>query len=338
MTLPTSAEGVPSSSRSRSVGIGRAHGKVILLGEHAVVYGTSALALPVSQLAVTATAGWSSHAPVDAGGVTFTTTGFETRPLVSQAAGGLQALVAEFKKATGAGDTPHLDVIIDCLIPQGRGLGSSAACGRAVVLALADLFGHELDETAVFDLVQTAENVAHGKASGVDAVATGCPYPLRFSAGESQRLDLGTGSGGLVIIADSGDFGRTKDAVERLRSRFHSTPGAQERFITRATELTDTAVRDLADSRTEDFGRRLTDYHVLLSSAGLSTDRIDTWVEVAIGAGSLGAKITGGGLGGCMIALAREPEQAREITRRLHEAGAVQTWTVPLGRFAHHAS
>lgn len=338
MTLPTSTEEVSGSQRRRSVGIGRAHGKVVLLGEHAVVYGTSALALPVPQLAVTATAGFSSPAPADANGVTFTTTGSATRPEVSQATGNLQALVGEFKKAADVGGTPHLDIVIDCLIPPGRGLGSSAACGRAVVLALADLFGHTLEEAAVFDLVQTAENVAHGKASGVDAVATGALYPLRFSAGTTQRLDLRTGSESLVIIADSGDFGRTKDAVGQLRTAFQETPGLQKQFIAQATELTDTAVRDLANGRAEDFGRRLTDYHELLSSVRLSTDRINTLVEAAVRAGSLGAKITGGGLGGCMIALAREPEQAREITRCLHTAGAQQTWTVPLGRFAHHAS
>jgi mevalonate kinase len=336
LTLPTSAEGAPGNHPSRSVGNGRAHGKAILLGEHAVVYGSPALVLPVPQLAVTASAGWSSHAPADAGEVSFTMTGSASRPLVTQAADDLGRLVAEFKTTVGAGDCPHLDVIIDCAVPTGRGLGSSAACGRAVVLALADLLGHRLDERTVFDLVQTAENVAHGKSSGVDVVATGASCPLRFSQGTASELRMG--GEGLVIIADSGDFGRTKDAVELLRTGFQRVPGSQERFVRRATELTHAAARDLAEGHTADAGRRLTDYHGLLGDAGLSTERIDALVEAALAAGSLGAKITGGGLGGCMIALAREPEQVREITRRLHEAGAQQTWVVPLGRFASLAS
>ncbi|MCT2589165.1 hypothetical protein LHJ74_04305 [Streptomyces sp. N2-109] len=58
--------------------------------------------------------------------------------------------------------SPHLDAVIDCAIPPSRGLGSSAACARAVVRALADLFGREVEESTVFDSVQTAENVAHG--------------------------------------------------------------------------------------------------------------------------------------------------------------------------------
>ncbi|MFF2654151.1 mevalonate kinase [Streptomyces sp. NPDC058045] len=335
MTLPTSAEGVPGS---RSVGRGRAHGKAILLGEHAVVYGAPALALPVPQLAVTASAGWSSHAPADGGEASFTMTGSASRPLVAQAAGGLQRLVAEFKRTAGVAGRSHVDVVIDCAVPPGRGLGSSAACARAIILALADLFGRELDGDAVFDLVQTVENVNHGRSSGVDAVATGAAVPLKFTAGEVEELRTDALGEALVLIADSGDFGRTKDAVEMLRTGFQRVPGSQERFVGRATELTRAAVRDLADGRADDLGRRLTDYHELLSTAGLSTGRIDAWVETALAAGSPGAKITGGGLGGCMIALARGPEQAQQITRQLNSAGASQTWAVPLGRFPGHAS
>lgn len=66
-----------------------------------------------------------------------------------------------------------------------------------------------------------------------------------------------------------------------------------------------------------------------MRAAGLSTGAIDELVRAALGAGSLGAKITGGGLGGCLIALTG-PQHAREVTRRLHEAGAVQTWVLPL--------
>lgn len=80
----------------------------------------------------------------------------------------------------------------------------------------------------------------------------------------------------------------------------------------------------------------MTDYHALLRAARLSTGAIERLVEAALAAGSLGAKITGGGLGGCMIALA-PPERAREVTRRLHEAGAVQTWLIPLKGLDNHA-
>ncbi|WP_225102710.1 mevalonate kinase [Streptomyces sp. CoH27] len=313
--------------RARSVGIGRAHAKAIVLGEHAVVYGAPAIALPVPQLTVTASAGWSFRGPDGLGDVSFTSTGSPSRPLVTQASDSLRRLIAEFTTTMAVTDGPHLDILIDGAIPHGRGLGSSAAVARAVALALADLHGVRLAEHETFDLVQTAENVAHGRSSGVDARTVGAPAPLLFQAGEAEELKLGCD--GLFIIADSGVVGRTKDAVELLRAGFQRHPGAQDRFVGRATQLTEEARHALAGGKPEELGSRLTDYHELLRAAGLSTQGIDALVEAALDAGSHGAKITGGGLGGCMIALAR-PEQAGEVTRRLHGAGAVQTWVVPL--------
>lgn len=322
---------MPDNRRARPPGIGRAHAKVILLGEHAVVYGAAALALPVPQLTVTASAAWSSR-PGGPGGVSFTPAG--SPPVAAQDCEGLRRLAAAFKAAAGAADSPPLDVVVDAAIPHGRGLGSSAACARAVVLALAGLFGRHMTESAVFDLVQTAENVAHGRSSGVDARAVGASAPLLFQAGRARELSIGCD--GLFVIADSGVAGRTRDAVELLREGFGRHAGAQERFVGRASRLTDRARHALAGGDPEEFGARLTDYHRLLRAAGLSTAGIDALVGAALTAGSLGAKITGGGLGGCVIALTR-PARAAEVTRRLREAGAVQTWTVPLRGRAGHA-
>ncbi|MFD3923691.1 mevalonate kinase [Streptomyces sp. NPDC058595] len=334
MTLPTTAEGLPESPRARSVGIGRAHAKVILLGEHAVVYGAPALALPVPQLTVTASAGWSSGASGGQGGLSFTMTGSASRALVTQASDGLRRLTEEFVARMGVTGGRSLEVILDGAIPHGRGLGSSAAVSRAVVFALADLLGRELTESVAFELVQTAENVAHGRASGVDAMAVGAPGPLLFKAG--RATEPAVGCDGLFIVADSGVPGSTKEAVGMLRAGFARRAGAQDRFVGRASELTEAGRRALADGDPGELGSRLTDYHELLRAAGLSTERIDTLVEAALEAGSLGAKITGGGLGGCVIAQTR-PEQAHEVTRRLHEAGAVQTWVVPLKGLDNHA-
>ncbi|WP_331725815.1 mevalonate kinase (plasmid) [Streptomyces xanthophaeus] len=332
MTLPTSAAGVSESHWVRSVGTGRAHAKSILLGEHAVVYGAPALALPVPQLPITASAGWSPRTSDEPGGVSFTMTGSASRQVRTQGSEGLRRLITEFRTVMGVEGGSHLDVIIDGSIPLGRGLGSSAACARAVVLALADLVGRQVSQRTVFDLVQTAENVVHGRASGVDAMTVGASAPLLFQAGAAQELKVGCD--GLFVIADSGDVGSTKEAVALLRKGFEQHAGAQERFLRLATELTDEAVRALADGKPEELGSRLTEYHGLLRAAGLSTDRIEAMVGAALSAGSLGAKITGGGLGGCVIALT-QPEQAREVTRQLHEAGAVQTWVVPLRRLDH---
>lgn len=121
MTLPIAAEGLSESRRARSVGIGRAHAKAILLGEHAVVYGAPALALPVPQLTVTASAGWSSGSSGGRGGLSFTMTGSASRELVTQASDGLRRLTEEFITRMGVPGAPALEVILDGAIPHGRG-------------------------------------------------------------------------------------------------------------------------------------------------------------------------------------------------------------------------
>lgn len=312
--------------RAHAAGIGRAHAKAILLGEHAVVYGAPALALPLPHLTVSARAEWARTPRRDPDEVAFTLDG-PSAPAAARATESLRRLTGEVRAALGVADGPPLDVTVESAIPSGRGLGSSAAYARAVVLALADLVGREVGEREVFDLVQTAENVAHGRSSGIDAWTVGAPAPLLFQAGQVRQLSVGRG--GALVIADSGDVGRTRDMVERVRLGFRRATGAREAFVRTATELTESARHALADGRLTDLGARLTDYHELLRAAGVSTDSVDALVRTALAHGCLGAKITGGGGGGCVIALTR-PERTGDVVRRLHEAGATRTWVVSL--------
>ena len=323
----------------RRTGVGHAHGKAILLGEHAVVYGAPALAVPVPQLTVTAHATRRPPAADRADQVTFTLAGPGSTARIPSSSNGLRSLVAEFEQWAGVTDGLGADVAIDCAIPQGRGLGSSAACARAAVLALADLLGRRLDAGAAFDLVQASEKVTHGRASGIDALATGATAPLLFRAGTARELPLpvpGDGEG-LFVIADSGVSGGTREAVELLRHRFEREPETREAFVGQVSDLTYAAARDFARGRWSDFGARMTANHRLLREIGISTDLIDALVEAALDAGGLGAKISGGGLGGCMVALADEPGRAEAVLSGLRAAGAVRTWIVPAGRSAHHA-
>ncbi|MDD9379337.1 mevalonate kinase [Streptomyces sp. ZAF1911] len=376
---PTNAQTYPDHAAAAGemgleegrIGWGRAHAKAILLGEHAVVYGAPALAIPVPQLSVTATARRLRCSDAGADRISFALAGPGPGAVTPLAADGLRCLLPDFKAITGVDGHVCVDVIIDCAIPQGRGLGSSAACARAAVLALADLFDRRLDAREVFDLVQASEKVAHGRSSGIDALATGATSPLLFRSGAArelpvampgyaaarsaahasapspvhspERTDGGAAEGrpsyafdGLFVLADSGVSGSTKEAVELLWRKFERSAQTQADFILGASRLTRAAARDLAHGRTSDFGARMTENHKLLHELGLSTDRIDGLVDAALAAGSLGAKISGGGLGGCVIALAAEPRQAEATVRSLHEAGAVRTWVVPMGRFANH--
>nr|BAD07375.1 mevalonate kinase [Actinoplanes sp. A40644] len=320
-------------------GVGRAHGKAILLGEHAVVYGAPALVMPMPQLTVTVHATRFACPGDGADKISFAIAGQHPAPVTPLVTDGLQYLVERFRERAAVTGRMCADVLIDSDIPQGRGLGSSAACARAAGLALAAAFGRPLDPAAVYDLVQASETVAHGRASGIDALATGATAPLLFRGGSARELPItlsGPRPAGVFVVADSGAGGSTKEAVELLRDRFEQDEQIKEAFVRRVSELTTAALRDLEDGRLTGFGAHMTENHRLLRDLGISTEPIDAMVEAALAAGGLGAKITGGGLGGCMIALAGDPGQAEAVAHGIQEAGAVRTWVVPVGRFASH--
>lgn len=328
------------------VGEGRAHAKSILCGEHAVVYGAPAVAIPMRQVPVTV---WARRSGEPGGQVSLVNVApgqantadrrADEAPAAArlwdrsrEADSGLHDLVAAFFRTTGI-TACGIDLSVDCAIPPGRGMGSSAACGRAVVLALASLFGRIVDADTVFDLVQTAERVAHGSPSGVDTVATGSPVPIWFQSGVTKELSVGLD--GVFVIADSGVPGETKAAVDMLRARFEADPASRTRFLRRSSVITASAVEDLTLGRAGDLGRRLTENHELLSEFGLSTAELDRLLAAALDAGCLGGKLSGGGLGGCVVVLADSPEHAERATAALRTAGATATWSVPTGRFAN---
>jgi mevalonate kinase len=122
-----------------------------------------------------------------------------------------------------------------------------------------------------------------------------------------------------------------------VRAGFERRPGALAEFVDAVTEMTDAAVRDLAVGDTAGLGAWLTECHGLLRGLGLSTEPIDVLVDAALAAGGLGAKLSGGGLGGCVVALANRPDRARELAAALLAAGAVRTWAIPVGGYADDA-
>ncbi|MEO9013928.1 MAG: mevalonate kinase [Terrimesophilobacter sp.] len=324
-----------STEGCESMGTGRAHAKVILLGEHAVVYGVPALAVPLPQLTVTARVVRLAGGPTGPDDVSFTTAD-AAPPISAETAGGLRHLVARFKEVVGVDDQTPLNLLVDCQIPPGRGLGSSAACARAVVLALADLFGRDLDADTVFHLVQEAETAAHGRSSGIDAIVTGSTGIIRYVSGTAEELTCGFD--GVFVVADSGLSGRTKDAIDHVRRVFDDDPPTETEFLHRVRELAHAGVAALVDGQSKVFGAKLTENHEVLRGIGISIDPIDALVDTALRAGSLGAKISGGGLGGCLVALTATPTQAQAVAAALRAAGAVGTWFIPVGRFTDGGS
>ncbi|MER5888650.1 mevalonate kinase [Streptomyces sp. NPDC001941] len=322
---PAPAPAFPSEGTAFS---GRAHGKVILLGEHAVVYGAPAvaLALPSATCRAAARPGrQSGHGLVS---FHLHTADRPGSPTEIEAPEALHTLVEAALERAGAGQVRGVELLVDSGIPPGRGLGSSAACARAVTGALDQLLDLRLAAAEVFELVQRAENVSHGRASGIDAHATGNPGLTVLHEGRTHAPPVGRQ--GWVVVADSGTSSSTRQAVEMLRTAFLLNPARRRDFLTRSTSLTSDGLDALATGQLKRLGRRLTETHTLLMELGLVTGPVHMLVDAALAAGALGAKMTGGGLGGCALALAGSPAQAERLATRLEGHGATRTWIAPL--------
>ena len=322
---------MPTPSRARvslahpagdGTGTGRAHAKAILLGEHAAVYGAPALAIPLHGLGVTATV--TPAAEIHIGSELFTGPAGQAPARLWPVLTAIRSALDHQVTLTGA------QVRIHSSVPYERGLGSSAAVAAAVARAVANLGGRDLPPDLLYAIVQEAERVAHGNPSGLDARAVTAGGPIRFQQGEATTVQVGAPL--VFTLADSGASGSTAQAVAQVRARRDADPRAVDGVITEIAALTEAATADLTGGRMAALGERMTQTHHLLAGLGVSDDRLDTLVAAAEAAGSPGAKLTGGGQGGCIIALATSTEHAEELGTALQAAGAPRTWTTTVPR------
>lgn len=329
--LIASRRGPRSEGHGRPVGRGGASAKLILFGEHMVLYGRPAISLAVPALPVTATA-YRCGGPVviessgfDTGRRSRTTTSHLDTSAVPRLA---VSAACEYLERPDDGIT----VDVESSIPAGRGFGSSAACAAAIIEAVVDLWGQSVDDDTMFELIQHSETVAHGEASGVDArtvISDG--GPLWFDSGVVSSLTVGAeGRRTVVVVADTGVAASTRDAVATVRRRLGVLGQEGVDLLDAAGAMTVGAVDDLVYGRLVELGSKMTANQELLRVLGVSCPEIDTLVAAALEAGALGAKLSGGGMGGCVIALAQDEVAATALRRELATAGARATFTVAL--------
>lgn len=300
------------------IAISDAHSKLILAGEHAVVYGKPAIAIPFP-LKVTSIVEKSN------GSIIFESdiyTGFISNMPVKLK--GISNCIKETLKHLNKPEE-NLKIKIISSIPIGRGLGSSAAISISIVRSLFSFFKKRLTENELFSLVQIAENYAHGNSSGLDIMAILSKYPILFEK-ERGILPIKSKSSLYIVVADTGKTSDTRVAVGNVRKRYNLNPKNMQKSLDKIEEITIEIKKTLLNGNIKLLGKLLTDNHNELINIGVSDKDLNDLVKTALSSNALGAKLTGGGLGGCMIALANSPQHARLISNELIESGASQSW------------
>jgi mevalonate kinase len=304
-----------------------APGKVILLGEHAVVYGRPAIAVPVWETVATARV---SKGAAGSGCIIVAADVERTVNVARAADDEPLAVVARATLARlGRDDYPDWQVELTSRIPMASGMGSGAALSAALVRGLYAQAGREPDAAVVSELVYLAEKLYHGTPSGVDNTVVSYGLPVWFVKGQAPQVFVPTRPF-MLAIGDSGVPSPTRETVGGVRRRQEAQPEQYAALFDRISDRVHLARQALETGANAALGPLFTSTHLLLQEIGVSTPQLDRMVEAANAAGAGGAKLSGGGGGGNMIALV-EPATARTVAAALYAAGAVRVILTTVG-------
>ncbi|MBN2118233.1 MAG: mevalonate kinase [Anaerolineales bacterium] len=297
-----------------------APGKIILFGEHAVVYGRPALAVPVTQV----------HADVEVSDSARSGIWIEAPAVGLQAE--LNALAPDHPLAAVINNLffrshvspfPNLEIRITSTIPVASGLGSGAAVTVALTRALASHLDGSMTDEELNAFAYEIEKIHHGTPSGIDNTVVTYARPVYFVKDQSIETFL-VGQPFTIVIADTGIPAPTKESVADVRKLFESDEKYWDNVFDEMADISFAARRVIEEGWIEMLGALLDENHALLQHLTVSSPELDALVEAARRAGALGAKLSGGGRGGNMIALV-EPESAETVAASLKEAGARNT-------------
>jgi mevalonate kinase len=205
-------------------------------------------------------------------------------------------------------------------VPMARGMGSGAAVSTAIVRALSKHFSHWFPSQAIADLVYQTEVIHHGTPSGIDNTVIAFEKPVFFVKDETCEV-FWVGRPFLLAIADTGIQSATRDVVGDLRHRFEARPPRYLPLFHRIGKLAVAARPAIEGGHPEALGPLMDENHALLQELGVSCPELDRLVVAAREGGALGAKLSGAGWGGNMIALINEHTRGR-VDMMLRLAGA----------------
>jgi len=305
-----------------------APGKVILFGEHAVVYGEPAIAVPVTQ--VKAKAVIIPDLVGEPGSIQITSTDMGIHTTLTDLPLGDPILetIHLVMESLEIKRIPSCHLKLSSTIPITAGLGSGAAITVAIIRALSGFLGEPLPDEIVSNLAFEIEKIHHGTPSGIDNTVVTFAKPVYFIKGRKMDL-LQIDQPFTIVIGDTGVKSPTRETVGDVRNGWGTNPSKYERIFSAIGSIAKTARQAIEKGHLERLGLLMDENHELLQEMGVSSPILDHLVTTAKGSGALGAKLSGGGRGGNMIALV-EPSNLVNVAAALSSSGAVHTITTTI--------
>lgn len=286
-----------------------AHGKVIIIGEHSVVYGYDALAMPIKALHIKTTIEPASQMWME--------TARYHGPLFDAPAeyDGLKYVIKHLQKK--ANNNAPIKVTYTGKIPMERGFGSSATVALGTTKAMNHFFKLNMSEKEIMAVTNHAEMINHGKASGLDAATVNSDYLVFFNKKMGPKT-LQTKLGATLLIMDTGQLGNTKAAVTSVKKLLDQSDAAKQRMA-RLGELADLTKNAWLKHYPQTVGQIFNEAQEILHSFKISTAKIDQLQKIALANGALGFKLSGGGLGGITLSLCENETTAQKIVAKCED-------------------
>ena len=297
-----------------------APGKIILFGEHAVVYGRPALAVPVTQV----------HADVeitdsDSAGIWIQAPDIhlhaELNTLPSDHP--IAAVIHNLFFLSRVSPFPSININISSTIPVASGLGSGAAVTVALTRAVASYIKYSMTDEQVNAFAFEIEKLYHGTPSGIDNTVVTYARPVYFVKGQAIEA-FKVRQPFTIVIGDTGISAPTRESVADVKKLWEADQTKWEKVFDDVGEISFSARRVIEEGWVKMLGPLMDENHALLQEMTVSSPELDKLVSAARNAGALGAKLSGGGRGGNMIALV-EPARAEAVAKSLMAAGAKNT-------------
>ncbi|HEX7395167.1 MAG TPA: mevalonate kinase [Anaerolineaceae bacterium] len=301
----------------------RAPGKVILFGEHAVIYGRPAIAVPVTQIQAKATLLGAPFALAGQVWIYAPDVNLQSDLYQLPESHSFRILFQLIMQELNISRLPALRLRINSSIPVAAGLGSGAAVSVAALRAISSFVGHPLNDERVCALAYQVEKVYHGTPSGIDNTVIAYARPIYFVKGQPFEL-LRVSQPFTLVIADSGVKSPTLAAVGGVRTRWQTDPAAFDSLFDQTAAIAREARLMIEKGLPDQLGPLMDENHKILQQIGVSCPELDHLVASARQAGALGAKLSGAGQGGNIIALTNQ-DKAVDVARALEQTGATRT-------------
>lgn len=285
----------------------KAHGKLLLFGEHAVVHGFPAVGLTLPLR----TELWLSHGGDGLNASTLPHPTDENRQLVDA----LVPHMGDAAQTLWQQEPWHVHLHSD--VPMGRGLGSSAALTGALARVFAQGAAEPISHEDIWRMAHRAERKYHGHPSGVDtALALGSGLQAVTPRQDCLPDVRAYSTGPFALVA--GTVPRdtnTQILVQRVQERVDTRPRATLDILNRLGQLAD--LPPMLEDAGADLGERANEAHALLQTLGLSTPMLDACLEAGLDAGAFGGKLSGAGGGGAFALICGDSDGARVVRQAI---------------------